>query len=349
MRRHSHRALVAALLLVLLAALPAAASPAVDPVRVERERVLRYWTAERMASAIPRDFVRIPGGFAPAAKPPGTPGGGGGGGGGGGSNGNVTGKSWDGGGDVLKSTGKVYFRMGGTRYQCSGAVANDGNRAGYSLVLTAAHCAYDEVARAFATEWMFIPEWDSAPTSNCANTAHGCWNAAALVVHNGYATAGGFNTQATVHDYAFAVVGAGGKTASSNDQLDQKVPALGVTFNGVAGYSGISKGQKLYAFGYPAAGKYKGNDLVYCAGPIFEDPYNSELTWGMNCDMTGGSSGGPWLSSFTESSGSGTLSSVNSYGYNGVKAMHGPKFDGKTKAVWDGAKIVTSDTVVSTP
>ena len=30
--------------------------------------------------------------------------------------------------------------------------------------------------------------------------------------------------------------------------------------------SGVATGNKLYAFGYPAAGKYHGSDLVYCAG-----------------------------------------------------------------------------------
>ena len=60
----------------------------------------------------------------------------------------------------------------------------------------------------------------------------------------------------------------------------------------------MSSGSKLYAFGYPAAGKYRGNDLVYCAGNIFADPYASNQTWGMTCNMTGGSSGGPWLSGF---------------------------------------------------
>jgi hypothetical protein len=334
------RNLVVASLLLLLAATPAAANQSnADAARAERERVFKYWTAERMATAIPRDFVKTDRGFVPAAKPPGA-GKPGGGGGGDGSTGTVTGASWNGGGKILAASGKVYFRMGGTRYQCSGSVASDNNRPNYSLVLTAAHCAYDEVARAFATEWMFIPEWDSAPTQTCANTKWGCWNATALVVHSGYATAGGFNTEATIHDFAFAVVGNGGKTAGATLQLDATVGSFPIAFDG------INVGNTLYAFGYPAAGKYKGNDLTYCAGPIFEDPYNDEKTWGMTCDMTGGSSGGPWLSSFNAQSGSGTLSSLNSYGYSGVKAMHGPKFEVKTQAVYDSALNRTSNYIV---
>ena len=323
------RNLLVAGLLLLLAATPAAASQSnADAARAERERVFKYWTAERMATAIPRDFVRTDKGFVPAARPPGAgkPGGGGGGGS------TVTGASWNGGGQILEASGKVFFTMAPYNYQCSGSVANDA-RSGHSLVLTAAHCAYDEVAGKFATNWVFIPEWDTQPSGD---GPHGRWAASALVVHSGYADAGGFTDEATWHDFAFAVV----TTGSTGGQLDATVGSFPIAF------SGVSKGNSLYAFGYPAAGKYKGRDLTYCAGPIFEDPYNDEKTWGMTCDMTGGSSGGPWLSSFSTSDGSGTLSSLNSYGYSGIKAMHGPKFDSNTQAVYNAANSATSNKVV---
>jgi V8-like Glu-specific endopeptidase len=250
----------------------------------------------------------------------------------------VAGASWTKGGLILKASGKVFFTMAGARYTCSGSVASDG-RSSYSLVLTAAHCAYDESGEAFATNWIFIPEYDTAPGGqDCAASLRGCWTAQALVVHDGYASAGGFNTQATVHDFAFAVVGPGGKSGSA--QLDTTVGSFALST------STLAVGSKLYAFGYPAAGKYKGKDLTYCAGPIFEDPYNAKKTWGMTCAMTGGSSGGPWLSGFSEATGSGTLSSLNSYGYSGVKAMHGPKFNAQTAAVYGAADGATSNTIV---
>lgn len=312
-------------LILGLATVPLSIAPtlAADPERSRHDRVVAHWTAERMASATPRDFLRdARRGFRPAARPGG---------------GNVTGASWTKGGKILQASGKVYFEMGTSAYVCSGAVANDA-RSGYSLVLTAAHCAYDEAARQFATNWLFIPEFDSAPTFTCASTVHGCWTASALVVHDGYASAGSFNTQATVHDFAFAVVGPGGKSGAA--QLDATVGSFSIAF------SDVSAGQKLYAFGYPASGKYRGKDLTYCAGPIFTDTNNDDLTWGMECGMTGGSSGGPWLSSFSETSGSGTLSSVNSYGYSGVKNMYGPKFGATTKSVYDSADSATGNTIV---
>jgi len=332
------RSTIVALVLLALAAAPATARPGQgDAARAEHQRIVNYWTAERMASAKPRDFVRTPTGFRAASpqKPPG-----GGGGGGGGSTA-VTGATWTKGGAVAQNVGKVFFRMGGSHYTCSGSVAQD-SRGDMSLVLTAAHCAYDEVARAFATEWMFIPAWGSQPatrTTACSSTLYGCWTAQALVVHRGYATAGSFNTEATVHDYAFAVVPAGGK--SGDTHLDRTVGSYPISF------VDLQAGWRAAAFGYPASGKYKGNTLTYCAGPTITDVYNAHLTWGVGCDMTGGSSGGPWLKGLNESNGSGgTLSSLNSYGYSGIKNMYGPKFDNRTEAVYQRADSSTSNQIV---
>ncbi len=323
MRRRVLALLSAALLVVTMAA-PLQAR---QPDRSRHQEVVAHWTAARMAAATPRDFVRDPGrGFTPRGKP------------GSGGGGTTTGASWNGGGAIKERAGKVYFEMGGSGYVCSGAVASD-TRSGYSLVLTAGHCAYDETAGQFATNWLFIPDFDQSPTFTCSQTEYGCWTAQALVVHSGYATAGSFNTQATVHDYAFAVVGPGGHSGGA--QLDAAVGAFAVSIPGFT-----AAGQTSYAFGYPAAQKYKGKDLVYCAGSIFADPYNDDLTWGVPCNMTGGSSGGPWLSGFSTSSGSGSLSSLNSYGYSGVTAMHGPKFNADTADVYAAAKSATSNTIV---
>ena len=321
--RHRLLALVSAALLLVTIVAPIQAR---QPQQTRHEQIVAHWTPARMASATARDFVfDSTRGFVPRARP--------------GAGTGTTGASWNGGGAVNERTGKVYFEMGGGAYVCSGSVASD-NRSTVSLVLTAGHCAYDEANEAFATNWLFIPDFDQSPTFTCAQTQYGCWTASALVVHEGYATAGGFNTQATLHDFAFAVVGGGGHNGST--QLDT---AVGGGFNvAIPGFT--APGQTAYAFGYPAAGKYHGSDLVYCSGPIFEDPYNDLLTWGLPCGMTGGSSGGPWLSSFNPSTGVGALSSLNSYGYSGVKAMHGPKFNSDTADVYAAAKTATSNTIV---
>ncbi len=99
----------------------------------------------------------------------------------------------------------------------------------------------------------------------------------------------------------------------------------------------ISSSTQVHAFGYPAAGKYKGKDLTYCAGPTFQDGNNANATWGIACNMTGGSSGGPWFKDFAGNGSSGSVTSLNSYGYQGLANMYGPKFNSDTAAVLSGA------------
>jgi hypothetical protein len=241
-----------AMLVVPLVVAPASAKS--NP-RAEHDRVVAYWTPARMAAAKPRDFVKDSSGkFVPRAKP-------------GGGTGLVTGKSFAGDGEVRDRVGKVFFHMGGGDWQCSGSVVTDGGPRGFSMVLTAGHCAIDESTGEFATNWLFMPSWDRQPatfSTACSGSLYGCWTTAGgggLYVDNDFATAGSFNDQAVTHDWAFAVVGPGGK---SNGQLDG-VAAIGAGY--ALGINSVSVNDRLAAFGFPAAGKYHGNDLTYCAGP----------------------------------------------------------------------------------
>ena len=344
MSRRAFSLLVTIALMLVMAvaatgAVQAAPSKEKAKEKAKHARIVKYWTPARLANAKPRDFVKTDKGFVPAArggnKPTKPPRDSGDGGDTGGTTTTVTGASWTQGGPALTGTGKVFFSMAGGNYVCSGATVDDGNRSGYSLVLTAGHCAYDETNASFATNWMFIPEYDTSPTSTCSNTEHGCFTAAALIVHDDYATAGGFNSQAIKHDWAFAVVG----SDSQGGQLDGKVPNFGIGFDAVS--------EARYSFGYPASGKYAGRDLVYCAGSVMTD--SSLNTWGLQCDMTPGSSGGPWMKDFEATTKSGTLNSVNSYKYNGGKYknyMFGPKFGSKTQKVYSAALSATANKTV---
>jgi hypothetical protein len=331
MRSSRTRAVIAMISMAALLPLAAAPVAARDSAKAEHDRTIAYWTKERIEKAIPREFVKSGSAYKlnPNARPNRPPTGGGG----------VTGASWTSGGPILARSGRVVFTMAGSDWICSGSVVDDSSRPGYSMVLTAGHCAIDETTGQFATRWTFIPAFDTAPTYDCASTAlpYGCWTATALVVRKEFATAGSFNDTAVANDWAFAIVGPGGKSGSA--QLDATVGTYPIAF-ATATNSPVVKGDKLYSFGYPAAGKYHGKDLVYCAGAIIEDAGTSNLTWGMPCNMTGGSSGGPWLSNFE--SGTTTLSSVNSYGYSGQSVMYGPKFNVRTSDTWAAAKTATT-------
>jgi hypothetical protein len=94
------------------------------------------------------------------------------------------------------------------------------------------------------------------------------------------------------------------------------------------------------AVGYPAGTPFNGEVLRYCSGGVFSDPYTSGSTWGLPCDMTGGSSGGPWLDQRFENLtvSDEKIASLNSYGYSGYKYMFGPKFNATTAALYVEAK-----------
>lgn len=329
-------------ILPLIGGSAAAAGPNTQAAReaAEHARIVAYWTPARMKAAVPRDYVidRTGQGHLNPLVRPGT-----------GSNGNTTGASWPNGkGKVYKATGKVYFEMGGGAWICSGTAITD-KGSSYSVVLTAGHCVYDEEngngsLAGFATNWMFIPQFDSKPTYTCENTEYGCWTARALVARREFATAGGFTTTATHYDWGFAVVGAGGLSGTA--QLDATVGTFATTFSGMNGNTVVD------AFGYPAAQKYHGSDLVYCQGPIGFDSLAGNGTYKLACGMTGGSSGGPWFSGFAQPDGSstgdsGTIQSLNSYGYSGQSNMYGPKFNADTQATYDVANNgATANTLV---
>jgi hypothetical protein len=337
---------VGGLVLVLVAA--GSASP---PGAGERGRaaIVAYWTPERVARAVPREVSpdRMPS-FKPSEM--GKPGGGTGGGGGGGSATTVTGSAWTGGGKVKATAGKVLFTMAGVDYVCSGSVADDTSTS-TSLVLTAGHCVYDETGHAFATNWMFVPDYESGGTIvtnpdgthgfTCDTTPYGCWTATALVTTTAWASGGG-SLAGFDNDYAFAIVGAGGKSAESK-QLDDTAGSNPLAFN-------VTHPTQVFSFGYPQASPYDGQKLVYCAGKDVGDTWGGSTDFGLYCNMTGGSSGGPWYVGFGSNGATGSLNSVNSFKYTAgrlTKYMFGPFFGAYAQATYDAAKTATGNTLVA--
>jgi V8-like Glu-specific endopeptidase len=203
-------------------------------------------------------------------------------------------------------------------------------------VLTAAHCVFDQKSGRFATQWMFIPAFDLTPTYTCASTTYGCWNAAAITTRSEFTSVKRLTNNALANDWAFVTVGLGGKGTPA--QLDATV---GGSFN-LQATSGV--GSTMTAIGYPAAAPYNGSDLTYCQNPVSTDTNTGNLTYRMACNMTGGSSGGPWM---TPASGTAigfgsNLRSLNSYGYSGQAYMYGPIFNSRTTATLTYANSATS-------
>ncbi|MEV5053049.1 trypsin-like serine peptidase [Arthrobacter sp. LAR12-1-1.1] len=192
--------------------------------------------------------------------------------------------------------GKVFFTLGGTNYVCSGNSVSSANK---STVSTAGHCV-NEGPGAFATKFTFVPAYlnGAAP--------YGMWTAKALYAPTQWSSAGDMT-----YDTGFAVM-----STLNGQYLSDVVGGSGLQFNAARGLS-------YKSFGYPAAAPFNGESLKSCTGTATNDPYNPQFnTQGIPCNMTGGSSGGPW---FIGTSASGYQNSINSYGYGSKSTkMYGP-------------------------
>lgn len=342
--------------------------------RAEHRRILAFWTPERITQAIPRDFVRDPvtGRFRPAPRAIDEGAAEEGGGEAAATQDRAAPDAADGlsadpvpvaaaeegsweirgtvpstdrRGTALGTVGKVFFRLGGVQYVCTAGIVRD-PVAGRSLVLTAAHCAFNERTGEFATNWMVVPDFDTAPAlpssgpDFCAQTSLGCWTATALLVDSAYASSGAFNADAVLHDFAFAVVEEGGLGGA--EQLDAVAGAQRLSF------AREEPASDAYLFGYPRATPFDGRDLVYSRGPLGLDPTNAERTYRVESGMTQGSSGGPWFTQFDARSGAGRQFSLTSYAYQNVAALHGPVLNANVEALFEAAQVATSNTVVPT-
>lgn len=320
-------------------------------------------TAEQIASAMPRDLVidhrglgylrgidgsLTPYGHSVAAERrpvdprarggvPGPPGGGGGD--------IVTHAHWTLGGDVQDAAGRILFTFDGSNwYVCSGTVVTDGDIPGRSIVLTAAHCIFDDVAKAFAATAIFIPSQDDGGSDrtdwDCRNDTHGCWLLDHGVVDINWTTRTFPNNIAW--DYGYYVVSdAGAHTHSNYPWVNWQVEALDDPDRTPLSqqFSSPNIGNKTHALGYSYSGGYDPN-FMYCAEDMSTE--GADNYWLGKCDLTGGSSGGPWVQPMDELSGSGPVISVNSWGYTFQSGMAGPKLhDNSASVLFEYAKTST--------
>jgi putative cell wall-binding protein/V8-like Glu-specific endopeptidase len=315
---------VATLVAVLVAAMVAGPSATVasGPVGAARASALAHWTEARMRAAVPLEVTLEAGAAAVLPTPASMPA----------TAAEPASAPWDAGGAIATRTGRVFLTLGASDYTCSGTIISDDGDPTHSLVLTAAHCVYDNEAGVWASDWIFVPDWDAAPTYQCSTVAHDCWAAEALVIHAGYEAEDGLTVAAAQHDYAVAVVGNGLSKGSQLDSLGGYPVRIG----------SVPAGTDADIFGYPAVPPFAGDDLVHCAGTVAVSAQVGG--WSMPCDMTAGASGGPWLhGSLDPSDGSGSVGSVSSYRIAGDPRLYGPRFDGSTQAVIDLAEAAVPD------
>jgi len=199
------------------------------------------------------------------------------------------------------AVGKVFFTMGGN-YVCSGSIA-----AGRTI-WTAGHCVYDEIAKKFATNFIFVPGYYNAVEP------YGRFTATSLCTTTQWANKGDF-----AYDYAVARFGVNLPSSIRPLELAVNLNVNNITYK---------------SFGYPAGTPFNGYWENTCeSGVCARDNGVTPPTLSIACDSTGGSSGGPWISENRFFVG------LNSYGYRNIKdRMYGPYLDTATLSFFNTNK-----------
>ncbi|MCW2939859.1 MAG: hypothetical protein JWN00_2844 [Actinomycetia bacterium] len=308
--------LAAALLVPVLTVLtggPVDPEPIGTPVRVvshdvpqtaaQREQVLRYWTLDRMIHAAPPPGPAR--GFRKVVRLSAAV-----------SSSSSPGALWPAQAParntVGAASGKVFFSMSGRDYVCSAATVASANR---DVVVTAGHCAKNGTG-AWATNWIFVPGYRDG------SGPYGGFTARRMYVPDQWSGAANDDD-----DVAMVAVGTTG-----GRHVQDAAGAEAIAFGG-------PRGREVYAFGYPAEGRYDGERLAYCSGRPHDDPRGLTSSQGLHCDMTQGSSGGAWLAGFDPATGTGTVVSVSSFKYaDDGTTMYGPYFGTTVRRLYDQAQ-----------
>ncbi|MGW4424337.1 trypsin-like serine peptidase [Streptosporangium sp. NPDC004631] len=256
-----------------------------------QRRVLDYWTPRRMAAAAPIGLLgTVTGALSTTSVPVPVHL----------RHGRTGGAQWNTGGWVTRTTGRVFLTIDGVDFVCSASSVRSANR---DLVVTAGHCVKNG-GGAWADNWVFIPGYDRG------RRPYGQFTARRMFVAGPWARDGDDS-----HDVGMVAVG-----RRDGRHLGDVAGAQDIAF-------GTPRGRQTHGFGFPADTPYDGEHLVYCAGPVRDDPHGQTGDQGLRCDMTAGASGGPWLSGFNPATGRGTVTSVSSFKYSDDRGtMYGPYF-----------------------
>jgi V8-like Glu-specific endopeptidase len=282
----------------------------------ERRRLTEFWTPARMRAARSLDLVsprtvrgatsapQAPGkrsSAAPTPAPDGLP-----------ARTLASSIEWTSGGTVAWTTGKLFFTRFGREGACSGSVVSSANR---DMVVTAGHCVHGVID--FQGNTGFFQNVVFVPAYRNGTRPVGTFTVRSLHVLNKWASRSDLD-----YDVGIALM----NPLNGRDIADT-VGAQGITFN-------EPRNALMYSFGYPGA-PFDGERLRACSSTVFPDVIGGTQSQGMTCDMTPGSSGGPWLIYFNDSSGIGYVNSVNSFLYtNNPNIMWGPYFGSAIESLY---------------
>ena len=219
----------------------------------------------------------------------------------------------------LSTVGKIFFSDGSRNFVCSGAAISSASK---SLVNTAGHCVYDNGH--WMSNWIFCPMYYNG------RAPYGCWAANYLYTDGNWARSATINSAGEFHgdfayDYGVAVM----HPSQRFGRLVDRVGGLGYIYR-------ASATQTFNSYGYPAATPYHGESMKSCSGSdkVWDEGSHTYML-SIVCNMTAGSSGGPWI---IKHGGGWYLNGHNSFKpYSNPNAMYSPYYDNKWYSVYMSA------------
>lgn len=175
------------------------------------------------------------------------------------------------------ASGKIFFKQGTRHFICSGSVINS------RVVVTAGHCVHkgSDGSNGFYSDIIFVPAWHEA------QAPFGVWAATWVATTFTWGTGGGGVPNAA--DFAVFEV------------ADQEIDGVDWKLGDMVGTYGFKTaallGNHLKIIGYPGSFD-NGNIMHQVDTGDSAAAANNTVLYGS--DMTGGSSGGPWIQNFGE-------------------------------------------------
>jgi len=190
-----------------------------------------------------------------------------------------------------RTVGKLFFSSSAGNFVCSASIVNSENK---DVVWTAGHCVSDGQGN-------FFRNWQFVPARRLGSNPFGVWTARERWVLSEWHSFGNFR-----QDLAALVM----NNNSSGVSIANQLGSLGIQFN-------VSRIRSWNAMGYPAGSPFSGErqyqNIASYAASDTPSARSGPDTIGIGNDLTGGSSGGPWIASYSPNGG--FVNGVNSYKY----------------------------------
>jgi len=210
------------------------------------------------------------------------------------------------------TVGVLFFTQYGVDYRCSAASI------GNSAIWTAGHCIHrgNNSQNGWSYNVVFVPAYKNG------NYPFGVWSASYLTTKGPWFEFGDLR-----YDMAGAVL-----NEWNNQTISEVVGSLGFAYNQDSGLHWLN-------IGYPSAAPFDGKTQQLCAGSFAyaDTSVPAPFPVAMGCDMTQGSSGGPWILNFSGQFGqTNFINGNNSYRYSyHPKELFSPYFGDAAKTLYD--------------